>query len=89
MKTTFQFSGRADRVRRFDSCSELVGHTENGKAVWAWRDGVFVLEEHSGASTFYVARRVSVNDIATEHDTKPARQALQSLIAMMQGVSNG
>lgn len=79
MKTSYQFSGHTDYARRFGDATH-VGDTETGKAVWAWRDGLWTVSQHSGASTFYVAQRVSVNDIATPHDTRPARQALQNLV---------
>lgn len=80
-KLSYQFAGHTDRYRRFDCFAEHVGNTQGGRAVYAWRDGLWTLAEHSGASTFYVATRVSVNDIARPHDTKASREALAALIS--------
>ena len=62
MKTTYRFAGHTDRYRRFDKDAVHVGYAESGKAIYAWRDALWTINEHSGASTFYVAHRVSVND---------------------------
>ena len=79
-KQTWQFSGHRDRCRRFDSYAEHIGSLASGKAAYAWRDGIFIIEEHCGASTFYVARRISIADVVNPRDTKPAREALQALV---------
>jgi len=80
MKDTYQFAGHTDLNRRFNSCSEWIGDLESGKAAYAWRDGIWILETHSGASTFYIARRTSVEQVVRPHDTKAARAAMQAVI---------
>jgi len=79
MKDTYTFSGHTDYARRF--CNAIhVGDTKQGKAVWAWRDGLWIVSSHCGASVFYRASRVMADVITRSHDTKPAREALGKLI---------
>lgn len=80
MKPSYTFSGHTDYFRRFGSESEYVGDVESGKAVFAWRDGLWIVEQHSGASTSYLARRISARDVVRLRDTKSAREALARVV---------
>lgn len=79
MKDNYTFGNRQDYYRRFSSLAEPIGTLESGKTVWAWRNGLWTVNECSGASTFYRAYRVSADLVRNLRNTMPAKQALASV----------
>ena len=80
MRDRYTFSGHTDYGRRFCASAVYVGDTSTGQAVFAWKDGLWLIAQRAGRSTYYVATRTSIQNVARKVDTQAAREALTTII---------
>lgn len=90
MRNRYTFAGHSDYYRRFCSDgAEYIGDNAVGRAIFAWRDGLWLVDQRAGRSTYYVATRVSISAVVHKVDTRAAREALAALLEQMENAVGG